>query len=562
VLRYELRDYNPETARELAAACELSPTLAQVLLNRGISDPEQARDWLNPTLAGLTAPDAMADREAAADRLARAVRARERIAVFGDYDVDGTTSTAVMSEILERLGAQVSVLVANRFEGGYGLTDEALDRVLEQRPSLLVACDCGSSDHARIERARAAGVDAVVVDHHLVAPEPLPAVAFVNPHRPDCGFPYKGLASVGLVLSLGAAVRKVLGLELDLRTWLDLVALGTIADVAPLDGDNRRLVRAGLALLSASEGRPGVVALREAARIRPGTLLSASDVSFRFSPRLNAAGRLGDPTLSLRLLRARDRAQARVLAARVERINQQRREIEQRVAEEAIAQVAEVYGENPDTAVVAAKEGWHPGVVGICAARLVERFGVPSAVIALAGESGRGSCRSSKGLQLHEALERCRDVLLGFGGHQSAAGLTVAAAKIDAFRAAFAEASRGHLSEGAADEPTGLLVDVVLQGGAFELPTASDLALLQPVGQGNADPIFLVPDARVQERSVVGTGHLKLTLRVGEQRLSAFGYRLGQRASEVGASVSVLGTLKPDTWKGGDQVELFLTDFE
>ncbi len=562
MLRYELRGSDPRAARELAEACDLSPAVAQVLLNRGIADAEQARDWLNPTLAGLTPPDAMADRQAAADRLARAVRARERIAVFGDYDVDGTTSAAAMTDILERLGGEVSVLVANRFEGGYGLTDEALDRVLEQRPSLLVACDCGSSDHARLLRARAAGLDAVVVDHHLVAPEPLPAVAFVNPHRPDCGFPYKGLASVGLVLSLGAAVRKALGVDLDIRPWLDLVALGTVADVAPLDGDNRRLVRAGLSLLSAAEGRPGVAALREAARIRPGTLLSASDISFRFSPRLNAAGRMGDPTLSLQLLRARDRAQARVLAARVERINEQRRQIEQRVAAEAIAQVVEVYGERPDTAVVAAKQGWHPGVVGICAARLVDRFGVPSAVIALDGESGRGSCRSSKGFELFDALQRCGELLLGFGGHQAAAGLTLAAARLDAFRAAFADASRRYLAERGADQVPGPLVDVVLQGDGLDLPPASDLARLQPVGEGNADPVFLVPDARVEKRSVVGTGHLKLSLRAGGQRLSAFGFRLGERVEEVGASICALGTLRPDTWKGGEQVELWLTDFE
>jgi single-stranded-DNA-specific exonuclease len=560
-VQYELRGSDPEAARELGRSCGLSPAVAQVLLHRGMADTERAQQWLNPTLAGLTAPDGMADRQAAAERLARAVRARERIAVFGDYDVDGTTSAVLLAEILERLGAEVSVLVANRFEGGYGLTDSALDRVLELRPSLLVACDCGSSDHARLQRARNAGLDAVVVDHHLVPAEPLPAAAFLNPMRPDCGFPYKGLASVGLALSLGAAVRKERGVKLDLRPWLDLVALGTISDVAPLDGDNRRLVRAGLGLLSAADGRPGVVALREAARIRPGNMLSASDVSFRFSPRLNAAGRLGDQTLSLLLLRSGSLGEARTLAARMERINQERKAIEQRVAEEAIAQVLEVYGDSPGTAVVAAKQGWHRGVVGICASRLAERFGVPSAVIALEGNVGRGSCRTSKDFRLYDALEGCRHLLQGFGGHQAAAGLTIAASRIDAFRSALADASAPFF-EAAADEQGLPLVDVALESGVFALPPASDLCLLEPLGEANAEPVFLVPDARVEEKSVVGADHLKLSLRAGGQTLSAFGYRLGPRVAGVGSSICAMGALRPDTWKGGQNVELWLTDFE
>jgi single-stranded-DNA-specific exonuclease len=370
---------------------------------------------------------------------------------------------------------------------------------------------------------------------------------------------------VGLVLSLGAAVRSALGVKMDMRPWLDLVALGTIADVAPLDGDNRRLVRAGLSLLAAAEGRPGVVALREAARVRPGTVLSASDVAFRFSPRLNAAGRLGDQTLSLLLLRAGDLNQARTLAARMERVNQERKEIEQRVSGEAVAQVVEVYGEKPGTAVVAAKQGWHPGVVGICASRLAERFGVPSVVIALEGENGRGSCRTSKGFRLYDALEQCSHLLQGFGGHQAAAGVTIAASQVEAFRSALADVSRPFFAAGAGEEQGEVpLVDVALEEGGFDLPPASDLSLLEPVGEANAEPVFLVSDARVKDRSVVGAGagHLKLSLRVGRQRLSAFGFQLGPRLDEVGSRICAMGSLRPDTWKGGENVELWLTDFE
>ncbi|MDQ3035779.1 MAG: DHH family phosphoesterase, partial [Myxococcota bacterium] len=243
---WELLPGDPSAASELGSALGVSPSIAQVLLHRGLGELSRAKEYLDPRLAGLTSPDAMVDREAAADRLARAIRCRERIAIFGDYDVDGTTSTAILAEAIEAMGGEVVALVASRFAGGYGFSAPALERVRATGAKLLVTCDCGSSDHERVEAARRAGIDVIVVDHHLVPTEPLPVIAFLNPHRPECGFPYKGLASAGLALSLAAAVRAQLGAKLDLRELLDLVALGTIADVAPLDGDNRRLVRAGL----------------------------------------------------------------------------------------------------------------------------------------------------------------------------------------------------------------------------------------------------------------------------------------------------------------------------
>jgi single-stranded-DNA-specific exonuclease len=560
-MQYLLRSCNPDEAQALGRACGIAPVLAQVLLNRGIAEPEIARAYLQPLLSGLTPPHEMADRQAAADRLARAVRAGERITVFGDYDVDGTASAAILAGILEELGGQVSVLVANRFEGGYGFGQTALERVLQTSPSLVVVCDCGSSDHPHLEKARTAGVDVIVVDHHLVPDEPLPVTAYINPHRHDCGFPYKGLATVGLVLLLGAAVRAAMGSKLDLRTWLDLVALGTVADVAPLDGDNRRLVRAGLHLLAAGGGRPGVMALREAARVRGGAAISAGDIAFRLAPRLNAAGRLGDQTLSLSLLRAKTLTEARVLASQMERINQERKSIERGVSEEAIAQVLEVYGPEPTSGIVAAKQGWHRGVVSISASKLAERFAVPSAVIALQDEIGRGSCRAWKGFRLYEALSSCAHLLEAFGGHQAAAGFTIKTSKIEQFREAFSSAVQSILGSGT-DASNVPLVDVRLEPGVFDLPSASDLGLLEPLGQRNEAPVFLLPDLHVEESKVVGGAHLKLAMRFGSQKVSAFGYQMGKRGVKVGNSICAMGALRPDTWRGGDSVELWLSEFE
>ncbi|HEY8427684.1 MAG TPA: single-stranded-DNA-specific exonuclease RecJ, partial [Sandaracinaceae bacterium] len=514
---------------------------------------------LDPKLAGLTPPDAMADRGAAAERLARACKARERVVVFGDYDVDGTTSATILGGILSVLGADVRTLVANRFEGGYGFSEPALARALATGATLIVTCDCGSSDHARIEAARARGVDVIVVDHHLVPDRPLPALAFLNPHRSECGFAYKGLSSAGLALSVGAAVRAALGAPLDLRPWLDLVALGTVADVAPLDGDNRRLVRAGLLRLAAPSARPGVLALREAARIRAGAPIGGIDVAFRLAPRLNAAGRLGDPEITLRLLSASSIGEARTLAARIEQINQERKAIERRITEEAIVQVLEVYGERVDGGIVVAAPGWHRGVVGIVAARLVERFGAPTVVVALEDGEGHGSCRTPEGFSIYDAVAACRGHLAKFGGHAAAAGLSLPAAKLEAFRADFDAACRRMRAALPPLDATPK-IDVVI-GEGFPLPTASELALLEPVGEGNEEPLFLIEGATVEDASVVGDGHLKLALRVGDRRLTAFGWELGEHADALGLRVDVFGSLRPDGWRGGDAIELRIEGF-
>jgi single-stranded-DNA-specific exonuclease len=547
--RYRMMPQDPARASELARACSVSPALGQVLLNRGFGHADGARTFLAPKLAHLTRPDGMADRAIAAARLAEAVRRRERIVVFGDYDVDGTTSTAILSDILEALGGDVHALVANRFLGGYGLSDRALDRALALEPRVLVTCDCGSSDHARVARARAQGVDVIVVDHHLVPKEPLSALAFLNPHRPECQFPYKGLCSAGLALSVGAAVRAELGVQLDLRAWLDLVALGTIADVAPLDGDNRALVRAGLTMLVSAEARPGVVALREAARIRPQAALSAIDVAFRLAPRLNAAGRLGDPSITLELLRAKNLEQARIIAAQIERLNNERKDVERRVTEAALAQVE---GQEARSGLVAAGEGFHRGVVGISAARIVDRMQRPTLVIGLEQGIGHGSGRAPDGFPLFRAISRTSHLLEKFGGHDAAAGLTVREENVPALREAFDAACAEIAREPA---PLEVLVDARLDGLTWPLPRARELSLLEPLGERNPEPVFEL-EGEVKRADVVGESHLKLSLRVGERELSAFGYELAGRKPELGSLMRIVGHVRPDTFRGGDAIEV------
>jgi single-stranded-DNA-specific exonuclease len=541
-------------ARELARALSISRTLAAWLVQRGFPGVETARRFLSPRLSELTPPDAMLDRELGADRLARAVRARERIAVFGDYDCDGITAAAVMTELLRALDAEVVPLIASRFEGGYGVSAQAVERIVATGASLLVTCDCGSSDHVSLAELRARGLDVIVIDHHLVPEQPLPALAFLNPHRPGCGFPEKGLASCGLALSLGAAVRKSLGRKLELRSVLDLVAIGTVADVAPLVGDNRALVRAGLAVISEAR-RPGLRALMELAKVERGAKLTAEDLAFRIAPRLNAPGRLGSPALSLELLLETNPERADRLAGDIEHKTVLRRAAQDRIIAEAEADIRE-HGWDQRPALVLGREGWGQGIVGIVAGRLADRFERPVVVIGFENGHGRGSVRGPRGSRLHDALARVSDVLMRFGGHQAAAGLEVKIERLAELREGFEAAV---LAVGRIDGAGARAPALALAAGDTLSRVLGDFFLLEPCGEGNPCPELRLEAKLLRAREVQG-GHLKLELELeGGQRMGAFGPELGARAADLGERVVVFGRLRPDRFRGGDAVELRIT---
>ena len=553
--RYSVRPSDEGAARMLADSCDLGLSAAQVLLHRGVSTVEHAEPFLAATLRGLSSPEPMADRAPASERIARAVRASEPIVVFGDYDVDGITSAIILSDIIRVLGGNVRTLIADRFRGGYGLSDAALARCLANKPGLLITCDCGSSDHERIERARSLGVDVIVVDHHLVPEDPLPAFAFLNPHRPDCGFADKGLCSAGLAFSLGAALRIEMGSKLDLRGWLDLVAVGTIADLAPLTGDNRRLVRAGLKRLASPSARPALRLMREAVRIPESADLTAQDVAFRFSPRLNAPGRLGEAELTLRFLTTQRLVEARALLGQIEARNDERKALGVRATEEALAQAEALYGESPSHGVVLSSPDWHRGVVGIVAARVVEHLGVPAAVVAFDGERGHGSVRAAGDFDVHKALGHCADALTAWGGHRVAAGLSLDAPMLERFRAEFADAS----ARTPLGESTSTGVDLAF-GGPFRLPTRDDLRRLGPFGQAFEAPLYMA-DAIVVESTGVGerNAHAKLQLQIGQERVRGFAPGLFARI-EGRTQIRIVGELQPDHWVGGGAVEFLVKD--
>lgn len=536
----------------LAAELQLSLTVAGWLLQSGYGDAARARQFFQPKLSELSSPDGMLGRAAAAERLATAIRKGESVVVFGDYDCDGMTATAILTEVLRELGGQVTPLLANRFGGGYGVSLPAVERIRAVRPRVLVTCDCGSSDHDSLQILTDEGIDVIVIDHHLVPDRPLPALAFLNPHRPECAFPYKGLASCGLALSVGAAVRSALGVELDMRRWLDLVAIGTIADVAPLTGDNRALVRTGLQRVGQAE-RPGLRALLTVAKIDRGNVVDARDVAFKLAPRLNAPGRLGAPDLALQLLIEGDDARAAALADELEQASQQRRRIQQEILEQAISMIEED-GQHRRGAIVVGQADWNPGIVGIVAGRLAERYACPVVVCGVEAGTARGSVRGPRGFRLHDALSQVQHLLVRFGGHQAAAGLEVQLERLPELREAFVAACESAPRDTAGD---GLSVPTALHPADELHRVVKDMEALEPCGEGNPRPVFALSAVVTEARAVKG-GHLKLDLDLGKRgRVGCFRADEGARAEALrGARVRAIGDLRRSTYWASGGIEL------
>lgn len=574
---------DPPSAADLATAVGVRPTTAQLLLRRGISSIEQARRFLEPRLAQLRAPETdgatMAGFGRAADRLAAAVISGEPIGLFGDYDADGVTTTALLGSFLRDAGATVHARVARR-DAGYGFSVEMADYLADAGCRLVVTGDCGTSDHDALARARARGVEVIVVDHHQVPERQPDALALINPHQPGCRFPFKGLASVGVGFYLAAAVRTRLRAASrpapDPRELLDLAALGTIADLVPLHDENRVLVAAGLRELSRGR-RPGLRALlelqglliphTEPPQLAGGRPLSAFDVSFRVAPLLNAPGRLGDAQLALDLLLERDLQRASELAAACLETNQRRREIQEHVYQEACAQLDGAPERAGRHAIVVAGEGWHHGVVGIVASKLVERYRRPAVVIGLEGDHGRGSARVPLGcsLSLYQGLLTCAEHLVRFGGHAAAAGLTVRREALDRFARDFDEAARRALLEagasaGAAEGLAAADLDVELH--EIDEGLAEEIERLGPFGMGNPEPLLRVRGALVERTRVVGERHLQITLRQGLEERDGIAFRQAERDPGRGARVHAAFVPEIDVWRGSRRLRLRVVELE
>jgi single-stranded-DNA-specific exonuclease len=550
-------------AARLSAALGLHPLAARVLVARGHDAPAQVLAFLASPLQDLPDPFTMRGMDAAVARMVRAVEERERIALYGDYDVDGVTSTALLAGFLRACGADVVTAVPHRLTEGYGLNTAAVERLAGAGARLLVTLDCGITSAPEVRAAAALGVDAVVVDHHTVPVELPAARAILNPHQPGCAYPTKDLAAVGVTFALAMALRRALRErgrfgperpEPNLREALDLVALGTIADVVPLVGANRILVRWGLEALARSR-RPGVRALKRVAGIADGAEVSAGQVGFRLAPRINAAGRLDDAGRGVRLLLEDDEGRADALARELDRENQARQEIERTILEEALHDAGERVRAGA-RGLVLARDGWHAGVVGIVASRVVERFHRPAVLVALGEAEGKGSGRSIEGFHLHEALTACAPHLARFGGHRHAAGVTVERARLGAFRDAFEAHAAARLRD--EDLVPRCRIEGWIEEREVDERAAVDLAKLGPYGAGHPEPVFALRGAAARARTVgAGGAHLKLAL----GRLDAIGFGMGDRLALCGGgAVEAAFTVGLDEWGGARRVQLRLRD--
>ena len=545
-------------ARGLADQLGLSQVLAQVLVQRGMETSDEIGRFLAPKLSDLTPPEDLTDFDAAVDRVLDAVRGGEHVGVFGDYDVDGITSVAVVASYLEALGLVVTPRLARR-DSGYGIQPEDVRELKEAGCSLLVACDVGTCDFDALEEARVVGLDVVVLDHHKVAERLPETVALVNPSRPDSAFPEETLASVGLSFYLVSGLRtklkaaRLVANPPDPRELLDLVAVGTVADVVPLRRANRIMVHRGLRLLGAGR-RPGLRALVRRSRVVADVGVRARDISFGLAPRLNAAGRLGDARPAFELLMAKDASQAEALADRLEEMNGRRRAYQDMVFDAATQQVH--WGQAGEHILVVDGAGWHPGVVGIVASKLVERFHRPAIVISLDEETGigRGSGRSDGLVDLHAMLKRGEDMLLSFGGHAAAAGLVVKRDRIGDLRRFLNEAvaALGTKSLGPVE------VDAALEVGSIDASLMESLGGLEPVGAGNPSPLFAAMDVPIQSVRKMGGEHIRLQVGPRSRSITAVGFSMAEDAPAAGRTVDLVFRLEWDSYFGPGAVRLNL----
>jgi single-stranded-DNA-specific exonuclease len=571
--RWTSRSCDDRMALTLAQRLGVADVIGRVLTSRGIG-LDEGESFLNPTLKDLLPdPGHLKDMDVAAERLASAVMQGEQIAVFGDYDVDGATSSALLKRFFDSLGVRARVIIPDRIKDGYGPNTPAMLKLREEGATVVVTVDCGTTSFEPLGAAMDAGLDVIVVDHHEAEPDLPRATAIVNPNRLDEESPHGHMAAVGVTFLLVVAVNRALreagwfkqGSAPDPRDWLDLVALGTVCDVVPLKGVNRAYVSQGLKIM-ARRANPGLVALADVAGIDepPG----AYHAGFVLGPRINAGGRVGEADLGSRLLSCNDKLEAADMAARLNTYNKERQEIEARVLEEANAQIDEAQAQ-ASSIVIAMGEGWHPGVVGIVASRLKERFDRPALVIALNDGIGTGSGRSVQGVDLGGAVIAARQagILNKGGGHAMAAGLTIDVDRIDELQVFLNE----RLHDVMAGRPAipGLSIDGAVKVAGANMDLVETLAKVGPFGSGNPEPRFVITNARIAHADPVGQdqSHLRLTLtdETGK-RLNAIAFRavetdMGQALlKHGGAPFHVAGKIRINTWQGRSSAQLLVDD--
>lgn len=561
--RWIVREHDSHQTGALARTLGVSEVVARLLTARGLGDEQSARSFLNPSHDQLHDPSLMKDMQKAVLRLLGAIERGEPILIYGDYDVDGTTGTVVLRRALKLLGARTGFHVPHRFTEGYGIQQPALEKAVADGYKLVVSVDCGIRAHEPLLWAREQGLDIIVTDHHLPdegegAP---PAFAVLNPNQHGCNYPDKNLAGVGVAFKLAHALFRERGIEHKVGGFLKMVAIGTVADVAQLTGENRNIVALGLRDLPRATN-PGLRALMEVAGLGEGRAMTAYDLGFRIGPRINAAGRMEAARTIIELFEADTLEEARRLAAHLDALNRERQTVQGEITRNAIAALSSE-AEGAHVAVVAG-DGWHRGVIGIAASKVAERINRPCIVISLEEELGHGSARSIAAYHLLNGLTACADLFEKFGGHSHAAGLTIRRDRIPELRRRLNEHAAGHLSD--ADLLPVQHIDAELQPSALSLSIVEELKRLEPFGAGNPRPVFMTREMRLAaEPRVIKERHLKLRVTCTDGRThDAIWWggveETGEQTLRAHDRIELAYTLEPNTWQGVTRLQLCVQD--
>ncbi len=557
--RWIVRGHNAEEAASLARVLGVSPILAALLINRGYGDERSARTFLTPSYDQLHEPYLMLGMKEAVARLQQAIDTQESILIYGDYDVDGTTGTAILLRALKLLGARAGFHVPHRFTEGYGIQQPALEKAVSEGYKLVVSVDCGIRAHAPLHWARDNGLDVIITDHHLPddtegAP---PAYAVLNPNQQGCTYPDKNLAGVGVAFKLVHALFRERGRESQVAAFLKIVAIGTVADVAKLTGENRTIVALGLKDL-ARASNPGLRALISVAGCGDGKGMTAYDLGFRIGPRINAAGRMDAAKAVVELFDTRDSAVARHLAEHLDARNEERKTVQQQIVNLALAEI-----EDRDSFVtVIAGEQWHRGVIGIAASKIAERLHRPCVVFSVDGDVAHGSGRSIEAYHLLNGLTACSDLFEKFGGHSHAAGITIRPERIDEFRRRLNEHAAQCLT--AEDLEHSVAIDMELASEAITFAMAKELQALEPFGAGNPRPVFATRNLRCLSEPVVLKGqHLKLRLAGPQNRpLEAIWFNCVEEGEtpRLNGSIELAYTIELSAWNDEYRLQLNVVD--
>ena len=553
--------YNAEELSSLSETLKVPEVISKMLLARGISDLDSAKVFFKPTFENLHDPFKMADMEVAVERLQKAVTTNQRIFIYGDYDVDGITSVSLLYLVLVQLGAQVTYYIPDRLKEGYGLSNMGILEAQKQSADLLISVDCGITGKAEIELANKLGIDVIVCDHHEQGPELPPATAVLDPKRKDCTYPFKELAGVGVTFKLAQGLIDRMGLDPSIvNRYIDLVAIGSSADIVPLIGENRMLTKFGLQRLNQTDN-VGIQALLEATGLK-GKTIGTGQVVFVLAPRMNAVGRMGDAKRAVQLLTTDNVQQARNIASILESENRKRKSVDEETFRQALEQVEKDHDVNYEKTLVLNKRDWHSGVIGIVASRIVEKFYRPTILISVEDGVGKGSARSIRGYDIFLALNECRDLMLGFGGHKYAAGLTIEENKIDEFKKRFEEVAASKLDDELLTSK--LYVDAELKLTEIDARLVKLLKYFAPFGPQNMRPIFISKNLHVVgSPSVVGNNHLKFKVRQDGRIMDAIGFGMGDliyRIAPGEANLDIAYVIDENEFMGQTTIQLRLKD--